>query len=112
MNSNKSQIQIDVNISEERISMAVPFSEQDNVRRIESELNLFIKELRAAKPNRYPSTYLAWAAYEFAKKYFLLKERYEKESDDAEDLLMEMSKLLGNENDQEDDTPSDEFDVY
>ncbi len=112
MNSKETKIQIDVKIGEERISMAVPFSQQDNVRRIESELNLFIKEIRELQPNRWPSTYLAMAAYEFASKYILLKERYEKESDEAEDLLMEMSKLLGAKESPEDAIPTDDFGIY
>ena len=52
------------------------------------------------------------AAYEFASQYFRLKDRYEKESEDAEDLLQEMTKLLGEEDDQEGIIPSDEFDEY
>lgn len=112
MNSKETKIQIDVKIGEERISMAVPFSEQDNVRRIESELNLFLREKKEKNPNRWPSSYLAMAAYEFASKYYLLKDRYEKESEEAEDLLMEMTKLLGEEESHEEIMPSDEFDVY
>ncbi len=92
--------------------MAVPFSQQDNVRYIESELNIFLKEIRELQPNRWPSTYLAMAAYEFASKYILLKERYEKESEEAEDLLMEMSKLAGAEGSPEEEAQADEFDIY
>ncbi len=112
MNSKKTKIQIDVKIGEEHISMAVPFAQQDNVRHIEAELNLFLKEIRERQPNRWPSTYLAMAAYEFASKYIILKERYEKESDEAEDLLMEMSRLLGAEDSPEEAAPTDEFDIY
>ena len=112
MNSKETKIQIDVKIGEERISMAVPFSQQDFVRRVESELKIFLKEKREKSPNRWPSTYLAMAAYEFASQYFRLKDRYEKESEDAEDLLQEMTKLLGEEDDQEGIIPSDEFDEY
>ncbi|MDE6549401.1 MAG: cell division protein ZapA [Muribaculaceae bacterium] len=112
MNSKETKIQIDVKIGEERISMAIPFSQQDFVRSVESELNIFLKETREKLPNRWPSTYLAMAAYEFAKQYFLLKDRYEKESEDAEDLLEEIKKLLGEEDTQEDVLPFDEFDVY
>ncbi len=112
MNSKKTKIQIDVKIGEEHISMAVPFAQQDNVRHIEAELNLFLKEIRERQPNRWPSTYLAMAAYEFASKYIILKERYEKESDEAEDLLMEMSRLLGAEDSPEEAAQTDEFDIY
>lgn len=112
MNSKETKIQIDVKIGEERISMAVPFSQQDNVRRIESELNIFLKEKKEKQPNRWPSTYLAMAAYEFASKYFLLKERYENESEQAEDLLMEMSMLLGDGDSPEEAMQTDEFDIY
>ncbi len=112
MNSKETKIQIDVKIGEEHISMIVPFSQQDNVRRIESELNIFLKEIREQQPNRWQSTYLAMAAYEFASKFILLKERYEKESDEAEDLLMEMSKLVEAQDTPEEDITTDEFDIY
>ncbi len=112
MKSKESKIQIDVKIGEERISMAVPFSQQDDVRRIESELNLFMREIKEKQPNRWPNTYLAMAAYEFASKYFQLKDRYEKESDDAEDLLMEMSRLLSGKENKDEEMSSDIFDVY
>ncbi len=112
MNSKETKIQIDVKIGEEHISMIVPFSQQDNVRRIESELNLFLKEKKEQQPNRRQSTYLAMAAYDFASKYILLKERYEKESEEAEYLLMEMSKLAGVADSPEEETLTDEFDIY
>ena len=112
MKSKETKIQIDVKIGEERISMAIPFSQQDNVRRIESEVNLFLREIKEKSPNRWPSTYLAMAAYEFASNYIRLKDRYEKESEEAEDLLQEMSKLLGEEESHEEDMPSGIFDIY
>ncbi len=115
MNSNKTKIQIDVKIGEEYITLTVPFSQQDDVRRIESELTLYLKELKAKVPNKGQKTYLAMAAYHFASYYFFLKDQYEKESDEAEDLLMEMSRLLGDDNSQDahdGNLPSSLFDEY
>ncbi len=115
MNSNKTKIQIDVNIGEEHITLTVPFSQQDDVRRIESELKLYLKELKEKVPNKGQKTYLAMAAYHFASYYFFLKAQYEKESDEAEDLLVEMSRLLGDDSSQDykdGSQPSSLFDIY
>ena len=112
MDSKETKIQIDVKVGEEHISMAVPFSQQDDVRRIESELKIYLKELKTRLPNRWQNTYLAMAAYEFASRYFHLRDQYEKESDDAEDLLMEMSKLLNDEDSKDENITLGIFDVY
>ncbi|MDE7421517.1 MAG: cell division protein ZapA [Muribaculaceae bacterium] len=112
MDSND-KITIDVKIGEERIPLTVPFSKQDDVRRIEAELKLYLKELKGKVSNKGQKTYLAMAAYHFASYYFFLKDQYEKESDEAEDLLREMSRLCGEENYTDSDfLPTGEFGVF
>lgn len=112
MKSKETKIQIDVKIGEEHISMAVPFSQQDLVRRIEAEINIFLKEKKDKNPNLWQKTYLAMAAYEFASKYFRLRDQYEIDSDEAENLLMEISDLISKEETEDEAGTSEEFDIY
>ncbi len=112
MKSKETNIKIDVKIGEEWITLTIPFSKQDEVRRIETELNLYLKELKANVHNKGQKTYLAMAAYHFASYYFFLKDQYERESDEAEDLYRELSKLCGDEEEKEEDNPSETFDIY
>lgn len=112
MNSKETKIQIEVKIGEEYFTLTVPFSQQDEVRRTESELKIYLKELKAGHPNMAPSSYLAIAAYHFASNYFLLRGQYEKESDEAEELLREMSRFTGDVSDSDEDIPSGEFDEF
>ena len=112
MNSKESNIKIDVKIGEEYIPLTVPFSQQDEVREVESELNLYMKELRNKVPNKGQKTYLAMAAYHFASYYFFLKNQYEKESDEAEALLRDISRLCGDDEYSDEASPLGEFDVF
>ncbi|MDE6480729.1 MAG: cell division protein ZapA [Muribaculaceae bacterium] len=112
MNSKESNIKIDVKIGEEYIPLTVPFSQQDEVREVESELNLYMKELRNKVPNKGQKTYLAMAAYHFASYYFFLKGKYEEESEEAERLLREMSILCGDEVIDDAYSPSGDFGIF
>lgn len=112
MDSNENKIKIDVKIGEEWITLTVPFSKQDEVRRIETEFKLYMKELRSKVPNKGQKTYLAMAAYHFASYYYFLKDQYEKESDEAEDLLKDMSRLCGDDDYMDEGILSGEFDVF
>ncbi len=112
MDSNENKIKIDVKIGEEWITLTVPFSKQDEVRRIETEFKLYMKELRSKVPNKGQKTYLAMAAYHFASYYYFLKDQYEKESDEAEDLLKDMSRLCGEDDFMDEDILSGDFDVF
>lgn len=112
MNSKKTEIQIEVKVGEEYFTLTIPFSMQDEVRRIESELKIYLKELKAQRPNLGQRGYLAIAAFHFASNYFLLRGQYEKESDEAENLLAEMSKLCGDAEIEEEDIPTDEFGLF
>ena len=112
MDSKETKIKIDVKIGEEWITLTVPFSKQDEVRRIETEFKLYLKELKSKVPNKGQKTYLAMAAYHFASYYFFLKDQYEKESDEAEDLLRDISRLCGDDDYSDVDSPLGEFDVF
>lgn len=112
MKSNETKIKIDVKVGEVRFPLTIPFSQQDHVRRIETELKLYMRELKANFPNKEPITYLAMTAYHFASYSFSLKERYEEESDEAERLLRDLSKLCGDEMVEDGNIPSEEFDIF
>ena len=112
MDSKETKIKIEVKIGEVRFPLTVPFSQQDHVRRIETELKLYMRELKNQIPNKEPKTYLAMAAYHFASYYFFLKGRYERDLDEAESLLKELSALSGDEMTQDSDFPTGEFGIF
>ncbi|MDE5794286.1 MAG: cell division protein ZapA [Muribaculaceae bacterium] len=112
MDSKETKIKIEVKIGEVRFPLTVPFSQQDHVRRIETELKLYMRELNNQIPNKEPKTYLAMAAYHFASYYFFLKARYENDLDDAESLLKELSALSGDDTIQDSDIPAGEFGIF
>lgn len=111
MNS-KEKINIEVKIAEERVAFKVPFSEQDAVRMIESEIRLKIKDLKAAYPRKGDNEILAMATYNYASAYYYLARQRKMEIEEAELLLDEAERLCGGADTEQTDGVPEEFDVY
>lgn len=111
MNSKEKNIKIEVKIAEERITLNVPFSKQNEVRATESEIRLLMKELTNKFPGKGQKEILAMATYHYASFYFSLVELHKKESEAIEDLLEESLRLCNDDDKELTDEDRDEFDV-
>lgn len=109
MNSKEKKIDIEVKVAGVRISPIVPFSMQNEVRRTEAEIKIFLDEQRDKHPGRGQSELLAMATYHFASKYYALLRQREEELGSVEDLLEEAGRLCG---DSEDYFPEDSTDSF
>lgn len=112
MNSKEIKINIEVKIAEERVALRIPFSEQDAVRMIESEISLKIKELMKNHPAKSQKEILAMATYNYASAYYYLAKLREKEIEEAEKLLDDAKKLYGKSDPVETDGDAEEFDIF
>ncbi|MDE6022937.1 MAG: cell division protein ZapA [Muribaculaceae bacterium] len=112
MNSKEIKINIEVKIAEERVAFRIPFSEQDAVRMIESEIRLKIKELMNRYPAKSQKEILAMATYNYASAYYYLAKQREIEIEEADNLLVDAEKLCGKSCQGETDGDDDEFDIY
>lgn len=112
MNSKEIKINIEVKIAEERVAFRIPFSEQDAVRMIESEIRLKIKELMKKYPAKSQKEILAMATYNYASAYYYLSKQREKEIEEAEKLLDDAEKLCGKSDLGESAGVAEEFDIY
>lgn len=100
---------MEVNIAGERVKLTVPFSRQSAVRETEFSLRQLAEDLKARSPISSDKQLLARMAYEYARRYYVLKALRESELSEAEDLLDEAKRLCGGQAGQ--DGPVDEFDV-
>lgn len=112
MNSKENKINIEVKVDKERVAFPVPFSEQDSVRMIEAEIRLKIKELRTTFPNKRDGEILAMATYNYASAYYYLARKCRMEIEEAELLLDQAERLLGDAPSGHTDDEPEEFDVY
>jgi len=108
MNSEK--ITMEVNIAGEIISLTVPFSRQEAVRKTEAELGALYRMWSRELPGKSPRELLALMAYRFASAYLDLSQRQEEATEEAEELLMTASRLVGDDgNGAEDSLLVDSF---
>lgn len=111
MNSEK--ITMEVNIAGEIISLTVPFSRQEAVRKTEAELGALYRMWSRELPGKTPRELLALMAYRFASAYMELTQKHEEAAEEAEDLLMTASRLLGEASfGAEDSFSTEEFTGY
>ncbi|MDE5849786.1 MAG: cell division protein ZapA [Muribaculaceae bacterium] len=109
MKSKETKINIDVNIYGTRFSVSVPFSEQDAVRATESEMKAYLKHLRDAHSRKSLPECLAMMAYHYAAEFFALRALHDAEASEAEDLLSDTERLLGEHDGEEPDNDRREF---
>ena len=112
MNSKEIKINIEVKIAEERVALRIPFSEQDAVRMIESEIRLLIKELMKKYPAKSQKEILAMATYNYASAYYYLAKQREMEIEEADKLLEDAEKLSGKSYPGQTEDDADELDIY
>ena len=86
---------IALNIGGERLTLDIPFSQQDFVRKIEAEMRFKLQEYREKFPAKGQKEHLVMMAYHFATSYFSLQRQHEEEIAEAEDLLREATHLCG-----------------
>lgn len=87
------EIKMDVNIAGERISLSVPFSRQEAVRKTEGEMNALYRAFGEAFPKKTPKELLAMVAYKFAASYFDMQEALDADLQEALALLDEADRL-------------------
>lgn len=109
MKSKEIKINIEVNILGTRFSVSVPFSKQDTVRAIETEMKAYLKRLMETHPTRSVAECMAMMAYHYASGLFAVNARYEADMSEAEELLRDAAKICGGDNN---DDPDDGFGEY
>lgn len=107
---NTDEIKMEVNIAGERISLSVPFSRQEAVRRTEAELALLFKSWGEKFPKKSPKELLAMMAYKFAASYFDLLEARKEDADEMRNLLDLASRVIDGSVDSDDEDA--EFPLY
>ncbi len=112
MNSKEIKINIEVKIAGERVSLNVPFSKQDFVRKTESEIEYYLKMLKEKFPGKGQKELLAIMTYHYASNYFSLAEHRENEIEEAEELLREAQRLCGDSEGEDAEMDAEEFDMY
>lgn len=100
MNQKEIKVKIDVNIGGEHLTLTVPMSRQDAVRETEAEIRIKYNELRERFPMRGQKDLLAMMAYHYASSYYSLVRQHEEETDEAEELLREVKRLNGEEEEE------------
>ncbi len=103
MKSKETKINIEVNLYGTRFSVAVPFSQQDNVRATETEMKAYLKRLRDTHSRKSLPECMAMMAYHYASEYFALNALHEAATSEAEDLLRDTAQLLGEEPQESED---------
>lgn len=93
----KETINIEVNIYGTRFSVVVPFSDQDAVRATETQMKAYLMKLRNQHSKKTIAECMAMMAYHYASNFFATKAQLEKDTAEAEDLLRELSRQLGEE---------------
>lgn len=107
---NTDEIKMEVNIAGERLSLSVPFSRQEAVRRTEAELAFLFKSWGEKFPKKSPKELLAMMAYKFAASYFDLLEARKEDADEMRNILDLASKVIdGSIGDEDADA---EFPLY
>lgn len=104
------EIKMIVNIGGERISLSVPFSRQEAVRKTESELSALLRSWGEKFPGKSPKELLAMVAYKFASSYFDILEMQAHDAENAQSLLVEADRLCRNLSPDESD--EDDFPLY
>ena len=103
MKSKENKINIEVNIYGTRFTVTVPFSGQDAVRATETQMKAYFKGLREKYSTKSVTECMAMMAYEYAYRSFALSAQREADTAEAEDLLRDVSRLCGG--DEEADEP-------
>ena len=113
MKSKESKINIEVNIYGSRFSVQVPFAEQDAVRATETQMKAYLKSLRDTHSRKNITECMAMMAYHYASNFFALRARLEADTAEAEDLLRDVSRMLGEDISEEpEDFDRQEFGEY
>ena len=109
MKSTETKINIEVNIYGTRFSVVVPFSRQDSVRATETQMKAYLQGLRAQHPMKSITECMAMMAYHYASNFFATSARQEADAAEAEQLLSDAMRLLGEETRAEDEPDRAEF---
>lgn len=110
---NSEDIKMEVNIAGERISLSVPFSRQEAVRKTEAELGMLYRSFGEVFPKKSPKELLAMVAYRFASSYYELLEKREADREEIQALLDHAEKLCGDSKpDGHDAFDNSEFPLY
>ena len=97
MKSTETKINIEVNIHGTRFSVVVPFSRQDSVRATETQMKAYLKGLREQHPTKSVTECMAMMAYHYASNFFAESARQAAATAEAEQLLSDAMRLLGEE---------------
>lgn len=76
-----------LNIGEQRISLTVPFANQDFVREVEEKVDGLYRQWRISFPSKTNREILAMVAYQYASYYEELRARHKEALSDAEECL-------------------------
>lgn len=79
-----------LNIGEQRVTLTVPYSRRDFVRRTESSVDALYRKWHKSFPDKSDRELLAMVAYQYASFYVELKERRDK----ADALARECLSIL------------------
>ena len=91
---NSEVITMKVNIAGERISLSVPFSRQEAVRKTESEMAALYRTLSDKFPRKSPAQLLAMMAYKFASSYFDMVGAEQENTREAQELLDVADRII------------------
>lgn len=99
MTTNRDNVKIEIFIAGEAVTLTVPYSRQESVRKCESNLNALYAEWCARFPRKTRSELMAMLAYQYASFFQELSERYADlsnalkiTSDSLEELLEESAE--------------------
>lgn len=106
------EIKMEVNIAGERISLTVPFSRQEAVRKTEYELGKLYRRFGETFPKKAPKELLAMVAYKFASSYLDAVQARESDREHVLDLLHEVDSLCGDSDSCSSGEVHDEFPLY
>ncbi len=112
MKSKESKINIEVNIYGTRFSVMVPFKDQDAVRATETQMKAYLKTLRDTHSKKSLTECMAMMAYHYASNFFAMNARLEADTSEAEDLLREAARMLGEDVEEDPGIDRGEFGEY
>lgn len=81
------KVKMYLNIGEQRISLTVPFANQDFVREVEEKVDGLYRQWRISFPGKTNREILAMVAYQYASYYEELRARHADALADAEECL-------------------------
>lgn len=98
-----------LNIGEQRISVNVPFANQDFVREVEKKVNKLYTKFSRTFPSKANREIFAMVAYQYASYYEELLARYDKAAELASDCLESITADLRTPSEDSEDTFEPDF---